>query len=237
MLKELGSGGQGTVYLVKCTDMGNKALKWYNSKSGTADQKLAIDRLIRQGPPDKGERSLFVWPLDLVDDGTEFGYIMDVIDFNRYIAIGKMLGGKKENIPSLGAKCRISLKLVSSFARLHNRGYCYRDINDNNFMFNPLTGDIVIYDNDNVGFDGASRSNVIGMIDYMAPEIIIGNGDVRPSKYTDYHSLAVLLFKFWVWSHPFEGLKEYNTRCWDRTAKALVFGKNPVFIFHPSYIN
>jgi eukaryotic-like serine/threonine-protein kinase len=232
VIKELGSGGQGVVYLVKGPKSGERALKWYYDTSATTEQLLAIDALIRKGAPDGDVNSSFVWPLDIIEDNGSFGYMMKLVDFKKYITVGKMLSGKAEYQPTQEMKCLISLKLVSAFAKLHACGYCYRDINENNIMFNIKTGEVAILDNDNVGFEGLSKSNVLGVPDFMAPEIL--KGEAMPSKYTDYHSLAVYLFRFWMWHHPIEGKKADSVHCWDRDAKVKIFGLEPVFIFHPT---
>jgi serine/threonine protein kinase len=98
-------------------------------------------------------------------------------------------------------------------------------------MFDPTTGDILICDNDNVGVNRQSKSQIWGTMEYMAPEIIRGEGD--PSTQTDLHSLAVLLFYLWVWHHPFHGEMEYRFYCWDIPAKKKVYGESPVFVFDP----
>jgi DNA-binding helix-hairpin-helix protein with protein kinase domain len=98
-------------------------------------------------------------------------------------------------------------------------------------MFDPLTGDVLICDNDNVGVQNYSRSLVSGTLEFMAPELI--NGNAEPSVETDLHSLAVLLFHLWIWHNPLHGLREYNIRSWDLPAKRKVYGENPLFIFDP----
>ena len=55
---------------------------------------------------------------------------------------------------------------------LHLNGYCYRDISSGN-MVDPDTGDVLICDNDNVGINRQSDSQVDGTYEFMAPEVII----------------------------------------------------------------
>ena len=98
-------------------------------------------------------------------------------------------------------------------------------------MFDPQGGDVLICDNDNVGVNRQSKSQVWGTMEFMAPELIQGEAD--PSTETDLHSLAVLLFSLWIWHHPFHGKKEFELRVWDIPAKKKVYG-TPVFIFDPS---
>jgi hypothetical protein len=60
--KFLGGGGQGEVYRA---DLGGQkvALKWYFPAQATAEQRAALDILIKKGPPsDK-----FLWPSELTE--------------------------------------------------------------------------------------------------------------------------------------------------------------------------
>jgi hypothetical protein len=74
ILKALGSGGQGEVYLADWGDAGQFAVKWYYPQSATHEQGEALRLLIKDAAPS----AKFLWPLDLVDDpgSGSFGYIM-----------------------------------------------------------------------------------------------------------------------------------------------------------------
>lgn len=228
--KKLGEGTQGVVYLVG-TKSGDKVVKWYNNEQANEKQKDNIRRLVTK-PPVKGEAGKrFVLPLDLVtaDGDDSFGYLMDLINTEDFAELGEVWAHIKP-IPNMREKCLISYNLANSYRQLHLAGYCYRDISSGNFMFNPKNGDVLICDNDNIGVNNQSECQVLGTMEYMAPEIIINEVD-SPSIKTDLHSLAVLLFQLWMWHHPMHGEMEYNLRCWDIPAKKKVYGENPVFIF------
>lgn len=231
--KKLGEGGQGAVYLVESPSYGTKALKWYNADQSTEAQRKSIHELIAHGAPSGQSGSRFVWPLDLVStNGTpQFGYLMDLIDTSRFAELGEVWNRLKP-APTMRAMCRISYKMADSYRKLHLEGFCYRDISKGNIMFDPKSGDILICDNDNIGVNQQSDSQVWGTMEYMAPEIILNKA--QPSTHTDLHSLAVLLFQLWVWHHPMHGLMEYNVRSWDLPAKRKIYGEEPVFIFDPN---
>jgi DNA-binding helix-hairpin-helix protein with protein kinase domain len=228
--RKLGEGTQGEVYLVEGPH-GQQALKWYKPAQATLDQMAAIRALVQAGPPRGTAGARFIWPLDLVTapGAPLFGYLMRLIDTARFAELGEVQAHLKP-LPGFRALTRISYQLANSYRALHLSGLCYRDISDGNLMFDPLAGDILICDNDNVGVNRQSRSQVWGTLEYMAPEIIRGEAD--PSTETDLHSLAVLLFNLWCWHHPFHGRMEYELRVWDIPAKRKVYG-NPVFIFDP----
>lgn len=232
VVKKIGSGGQGIVYLV---EKNNKkyALKWYNLEQSTDEQKVAIRKLVTRGPPKEDGGKRFIWPIDLVTvpGSKHFGYLMPLIDTNKYATL-KEIQAKLKDTPQLSQLCEISYQLANTFRELHLSGYCYRDISDNNLMFDPVSGDCLICDNDNIGVDNNSKSQILGTMEYMAPEII--RGEAPPSTNTDRHSLAVLLFNLWMWHHPFHGELEYNIRVFDIPAKKKIYGHMPIFIFDPA---
>ena len=231
VIKKLGEGTQGEVYLVEGA-RGYQAVKWYKPEQATPEQRAAILYLVRTGPPFGSGGKRFVWPLDLVtaEGSRQFGYLMNRIDTKQYAELGEVWAHLKA-VPNFSALCEISYQLANSYRALHLSGHCYRDISAGNLMFDPVTGDILICDNDNVGVNRQSRCQVCGTMEYMAPEII--RGEIDPSTQTDLHSLAVLLFYLWVWHHPFHGMMEYRFHCWDIPAKKKIYGENPVFVFDP----
>lgn len=229
--QKLGEGGQGALYLVSGTH-GSYALKWYNHEQATQEQRKAIRYLAQVGPPRGAAGKRFIWPLDLVTVAgtTQFGYLMQLIDTRRFAELGEVWARLKPR-PSFAALCEISYQAANSYRTLHLSGYCYRDISAGNLMFDPITGEVLICDNDNVGINRQSTSQVLGTMEYMAPEII--RGEASPSTESDLHSLAVLLFQLWTWHHPMHGTLEYQVRSWDLPAKRRVYGELPIFIFDP----
>ncbi len=230
--RKLGEGTQGEVFLVE-GGSGMLACKWYKPTQATDGQRSAIRALVRSGPPRGISGSRFIWPLDLVTvpSSSQFGYTMGLIDTGRFASLGEIQAGLKP-APGFTALCTISYQLANSYRALHLNGYCYRDISDGNLMFDPQKGDVLICDNDNVGVNRQSKSQIWGTMEYMAPEIVRGEQD--PSTETDLHSLAVLLFNLWCWHHPFHGAMEASFRVWDIPAKKKVYGEHPVFVFHPT---
>ncbi|WP_217596438.1 hypothetical protein [Cohnella sp. GbtcB17] len=230
VLKKLGEGGQGAVYLVESKSYGRKALKWYNLNQSTPYQKKSIMELIQHGIPDGEAGRRFIWPIELVtsNSSNQFGYLMDLIDTSRFAELGEVWSRIKP-APSMRTMCVISKRAAESYRSLHLDGFCYRDISKGNMMFDTQNGDVLICDNDNVGVNLQSESQVWGTLEYMAPELILEKAP--PSTRTDLHSLAVLLFQLWVWHHPFHGQMEYRIRSWDLPAKKQIYGEDPVFIF------
>ena len=229
--QKLGEGGQGTVYLAE-GPYGLHALKWYNATQATDEQRQAVHTLVQAGSPRGPAGRRFIWPLSLVivPNTMLFGYLMPLIDTQRFATLDEVKARLKPR-PDYPTLCVISAHIANSYRALHLAGYCYRDINAGNLMFDPRTGDVLICDNDNVGINRQSQCQVFGTMEFMAPEVVLGQAD--PSTDTDLHSLASLLFHLWFWHHPLHGKLEYSIRCWDLTAKRSIYGERPIFIFDP----
>src|SRR5436190_19053107 len=221
----VGGGGQGEVY--RATLAGKPvALKWYYAPSATAEQRKALETLIKRGAPS----DRFLWPIELADAPTTrgFGYIMPLREL-RFKGIVDMM--KRRIEPSFRALVTAGLELSHSFLQLHAKGLCYRDISFGNAFFDPFTGEILICDNDNVAVDNQSPSGIYGTPRFMAPEIV--RGEAVPGTQTDLFSLAVLLFYMFMMHHPLEGKRELAIRCLDLVAMKKLYGTEALFIFDP----
>ncbi len=217
--KELGRGGQGIVYLAEHN--GHKyALKWYTRNYDDAfydNLKHNID----QGAPSKA----FLWPLMLTKKQLgSFGYVMELRK-KDYHEFGDFLLAKAK-FQSLSAMIEAALQICDGFYYLHINGFSYQDMNDGNFFIHPQTGDVLICDNDNVTAQG-HNTGILGKARYMAPEVV---GGEKPDKYSDYFSLAVMLFMLFYGNHPLEGLKVVSCPCMTEENERKHFGSEAVFI-------
>jgi DNA-binding helix-hairpin-helix protein with protein kinase domain len=221
----LGSGGQGEVY---SADLKNQAvaLKWYFPQNATAEQHSALQELLKIGSPS----ATFLFPLHLtaLNRGAGFGYVMPLRKAN-YKNTSDLL--KRRIEPGFRQLLIATIQLVDSFAQLHAKGLCYRDISFGNFFIAPDTGDILICDNDNVTVNNTQITGVVGTPRFMAPEIV--RRDTNPNSDSDRFSLAVLLFYLLMLHHPLEGKKEADIKCMDLPAMNKLFGFEPLFIFDP----
>jgi len=223
--EKIGEGGQGAVYKVNY-DGKTKALKWYSGRKFKSPQKFYanLEKIIKLGKP----ANTFLWPEDITKhDGTAFGYIMELRppEYKDFIKI--LLG--KEVFSSTAALVNAAIQITEGFRELHLKGYSYQDLNDGNFFINPVNGNILICDNDNVSEFGKS-SGIAGKVRYMAPEIISKNS--QPDKYTDRFSLSVVLYLLLTNNHPFEG-KAGSPVCMDARHEKKIFVENPVFVWDP----
>ncbi len=229
--EKLGEGGQGEVFRVK-QDGRACALKLYSESSSTPEQRSIISFQIQEGNPAAGCADKFAWPEKIIDlpEKKRFGYTMPLIDTGKFITLGDIKSGRVAH-PGYGIMAEVGRQLAECFRELHIAGYCYRDISENNFYLSPDSGDVIICDNDNVMIDKHELGNIIGTMQFVAPEVILGQE--RPSTVTDQHSLACLLFLMMCGGHPLNGMNEYNVRVYDAVAAQHLYGHNPIFVFDP----
>jgi DNA-binding helix-hairpin-helix protein with protein kinase domain len=219
----IGAGGQGEVYEVQHRGA-SRALKWYYPASATETQQAIVEDLVTRKVID----DRFLWPLALVT-GNGFGYLM------------KLRPPNFEGLPALFRRqVRIKsrelvtacIHLVEAYRVLHSQGIAYRDISQGNVFFDPATGDILVCDNDNAVVDG-KLAEIEGTMEFMAPELVRADAGAIPCTQTDLHSLAVLLFMMLMNHHPLLGAREYRIRLFDEKAQALLYGREPIFVFDP----
>lgn len=220
VLKELGRGGQGIVYLV---DLGGQkmALKWYHTAPDDKFYKNLANNISKGAPS-----PAFIWPEYLtVKENGSYGYIMKLRPQN-YFEFGNFLLAKK-SFKTFDAMCAAAMKICDGFMMLHRFGFSYQDLNDGNFFIDPESGDVLICDNDNVMPQG-EKSGIMGKARYMAPEVVAGG---IPNTYSDRFSLSVILFMLFFANHPFEGAKVVACPCLTEGFEKKFFGSEALFIY------
>jgi DNA-binding helix-hairpin-helix protein with protein kinase domain len=220
---EIGRGGQGVVYKVNIDGTNEeKALKWYFNGKPQGPLYKSLEANISSGSPsDK-----FVWPEVLTEDinGT-FGYVMRIYP-PEYKEFGRFLLAR-EKFHSVKATVDAAINTAAALVTLHDKGYSYQDLNDDNLAINPANGDVLFCDNDNVVGQGMT-SGIKGKQRYMAPEVV--RGDKMPDKRTDRFSLAVVLHLILLRNHPLEGAKT-NVPVLTASVDRIIFGTEPLYMF------
>ena len=227
VIKELGRGGQGIVYLVRL-DGAEYALKWYTVDYPDSFYKN-LENNVNNGAPkmsDGSHSKAFLWPMLLTQRQLgSFGYVMklrpaEYKDFSDFLLA-------KVSFKSLNSMINAALQICDGFSQLHRAGYSYQDLNDGNFFIKPDTGDVLICDNDNVSAQGHS-TGISGKMRYMAPEIVSGE---KPNKYSDYFSLSVVLFFLFYYNHPLEGKRVLSSPCMTESLERKHYGTHALFIY------
>jgi DNA-binding helix-hairpin-helix protein with protein kinase domain len=235
---KLGDGGQGTVYKVA---IGNEdyALKWYkidylkslDAKGIRGWFKQNIAANIQRGSPN----NQFIWPLMLTKETAgSFGYVMKLRPSNFRDFSDIYNSCDKDGNPvvfhDLRAMANSALNIVEAFKTLHRAGYMYMDLNDGNFFIDTSTGQTLVCDNDNVT---AKPLFNIGKPGYIAPELVRGAPNLYSSALTDYHSLAVVLFRLLMRHDPLMGRNYTLSVCISAEKEIELYGTKPIFIFDP----
>ncbi len=223
VIKELGRGGQGIVYLVELAGQ-KMALKWYINPPGKSFYKNLQENIADGAPSDA-----FLWPEYLTErqKGT-YGYVMKLRP-DGYYEFGHYLLAKVQ-FKSFETVTNAAMKICQGFKDLHLKGFSYQDLNDGNFFIHPETGDVLICDNDNV-FPQGDISGIMGKARYMAPEIVCGKA---PDKFSDRFSLAVVLFMLFFGNHPLEGSRVLACPCMTEKFEKKFYGEEPIFIYDPN---
>ena len=237
ILKELGTGGQGTVYLVNYAGK-QMALKWYHDSTfadpatGKIDMKKldAFYENLKNNVQIGSPSSEFLWPLAITKKTSgSFWYIMELRP-ERFVQESTLLVGRRAHFSSYVAIVQAMINMANAFRNLHNKGFSYSDLNAANFFFDPNTGELLVCDNDNVSYPGYN-TGILGIARYMAPEVVMCYK--LPDTQTDRYSLAVHLFSLLFRHHPLEGIKGIPAGFTAYDEKRI-YGEDPVFIFDPA---
>lgn len=216
-------GGQGEVYKMAPSGKTEMALKWYpNLAVVSPKQREIVKHLVDTPPPSPA----FVWPIDIAEiKGLQsWGYLMPWIP-NRFVAAADIMFMRKA--ASFRSLFRAAFIISTAFRYLHAKGYCYRDLNHKNAVIDPVNGDALVCDCDNVAFDG---QDILVFHEYFAaPES--WKQKIAPNWNTDIWGLAVFLFWLLVHHHPMIGRLEYAFSQMNQGEGYCL--ANPLFIFHP----
>lgn len=135
---------------------------------------------------------------------------------------------------------RLCLMIARATRRMHAAGLAHSDLSYKNVLISPSSGHACIIDVDGLVVPGKYPPDVVGTPDFIAPEVIatthLDKDDparVLPSRYTDRHALAVLIYQYLLLRHPLRGRKihDMNDPANDET---LSMGEKALFIEHPT---
>ena len=135
---------------------------------------------------------------------------------------------------------RIGILLSRAVARLHAAGLAHSDLSYKNCLVNPIQGNACIIDIDGLVVPGKFSPDVIGTPDFIAPEVVMTShlppddaARKLPSRLTDCHALAVLIYMYLLYRHPLRGRKVHDLDD-ELKDENLTMGEKALFVEHPA---
>ena len=152
---------------------------------------------------------------------------------NRFTRLDKREQGDWKNY------LRISLMIARSVRRMHAAGLAHSDLSYKNVLISPSSGNACVIDVDGLVVPGKFYPDVVGTPDFIAPEVVatahLSKNDskkILPSRLTDRHALAVLIYQYLFLRHPLRGRKIHDMNDPEKD-EGLIMGEKALFIEHP----
>lgn len=200
IIRRLGKGGNGNVYLVEDTRVGKLwAVKQVKELSQIEKEIEALRYIKHKNLP------LFV---DVIKEEKESYLVMEYIEGNTLEEILK----EKKTIPK--EECvRIALEILEALKCLHNQNptIVYGDLKPSNVMMDK-EGNVKLIDF-GAAFCKEKRKASYGTLGYAAPEQVLHHlYSPGIDRQTDFYSLGVLLYKMITGEFPMDknGMKRMN---------------------------
>ena len=135
---------------------------------------------------------------------------------------------------------KICIMLARAVRRMHMAGLSHSDLGYKNCLIDPVSGQACLIDIDGLVVPGKHPPAVVGTPDFIAPEVVatahLPKDDPQrklPSRTTDLHALAVLIYMYLLYRHPLRGDKICDPNDSQRDEE-LSMGSQALFIEHPS---
>ncbi|WP_142688213.1 helix-hairpin-helix domain-containing protein [Chitinophaga polysaccharea] len=133
---------------------------------------------------------------------------------------------------------QICVNISRGVKRLHAAGLAHSDLSYKNVLVDPVSKSAAIIDIDGLVVPGLFPPDVIGTADFIAPEVLATKhldgkdpGRKLPSRLTDLHALAVMIYMYLLYRHPLKGGKIHDLDT--EKDDLLSMGEKALFIEHP----
>ncbi len=201
IVKVLGRGATGTVYLARQTNLGRECALKVLAPELVRDGKF-LDRFRREGQIAAALRhNNIVRIFDLVEADGAFAIAMDYI---QGVELQKLLeNGEKLSVTR---SLRIMIPVFEALEYAHSKGVVHRDIKPANILIEDDSGDVFLTDFSIARMAGADKltqtGTIIGTPEYMAPEQFDGK-DVDGRA--DLYAATLILYEMLAGLNPFRG--------------------------------
>lgn len=213
--KELGKGGEGSVYVVESCDViglgsaSDLVAKIYHSP-GEGDRKAKIHAMVSSKP----DTDSLAWPLGVLYDNSVFvGYVMRKLDSSRYRDWSELSSAKERRASAPDFDFRYALhacrNLAAAVDSAHQVGAFLGDINESNDLVGA-DASVLVVDTDSAQIrDSSGRvfPCLVGKPEFTAPEISKGRFEDNPrTRETDVFAYTVMVFQMLTGgAHPTDG--------------------------------
>lgn len=135
---------------------------------------------------------------------------------------------------------KVCLMLARAVRRMHMAGLSHSDLGYKNCLIDPTSGQACLIDIDGLVVPGKHPPTVVGTPDFIAPEVVATThldpkdpNRKLPSRTTDLHALAVLIYMYLLYRHPLRGDKVFDPNDSQRDEE-LGMGSQALFVEHPT---
>jgi serine/threonine protein kinase len=206
IIRRLGQGGMGSVYLAEDTQL-RRPVALKVASFGTEDSAEARQRLLAEARAAATLDHPYLCPVH--DVGEIDGRLYLTMAYIEGQSLAELTGGK--SLPERQVAALVG-KLALALQEAHTKGVIHRDLKPSNVMIKrtgtrrePVIVDFGLARRDDVNEARLTRTGqVMGTLDYMAPEQIRGDlKEIGPA--CDIYALGVILYELLTGKLPFEG--------------------------------
>src|SRR5262245_39831112 len=203
ILKKLGEGGMGAVYLAEDMQLERRVALKVPSFSEDNQPKI-IERFYREARLAQTIHHPYVCQVYEVGEIDGRHYL--TMEFIDGTPLNRLVGPKKRWPPSRAAK--LVRRLALALKELHAKGVIHRDLKPHNIMVQG-SGEPKLMDFGLARSLGGnltsltSTGEMVGTPGYIAPEQMAGDAKAL-GPWTDVYSLGVILYEVLTGSRPFE---------------------------------
>ncbi len=235
---------------------------YHDNKQPDYRQKERIEKIVTKYRDDimnqeGGDywKQLFCWPERVVEWEGKYGIVVPAYGQDFFFQKDPIRKGKeKEGKWFASAKLmrminpeergnfynylKISLKLAQAVRRMHAAGLAHSDLSYKNVLIDPTSGKACVIDCDGLVVPQKYPPEVLGTPDFIAPEVLNtadleNDKRIMPSRLTDLHALAVLIYMYLLHRHPLQGGRFFGPDIDSDQEERLLMGSDPLFIEHP----